>query len=151
MRPIRNLALPSKQELTIIQCLVFLYNTCVYEGLLHGLASRTEGEQLLNSVYDKFMSWLHAYKQWCRGMQELKFEYLQPLIDEFGTHPEAQDAYSDLQHRLKKLRIALADPLPDIAEMTEKVVNNLNLSARRPGPNTSFQKSKTRYKRERTL
>lgn len=84
-------------------------------------------------------------------MQELKVEYLQNLTDGFGKHPEAQEEYSDFQYRLKRLRTALSDPLPDTVETTENFVKTLNLSARRPGPEASLRRSRTRYKREYTL
>lgn len=145
------MALPSKQELTLIQCLVFLYNTSVYDGLLRGFSTHTDAETLLNDIYDELMSWLHAYKTWCQGMQDLKVDFLHPLLEQFGKDSKAQDEYSDLQTRLKRLWTALSNPLPEEAAMTENVVKKLNLSARRPGPKSNSIKSKTRYKREHTL
>ncbi|KAJ8609313.1 hypothetical protein MRB53_039188 [Persea americana] len=87
----------------------------------------------------------------CQGMQDLKVDFLHPLLEQFGKDSKAQDEYSDLQTRLKRLRTALSNPLPDEAAMTENVVKKLNLSARRPGPKSNSIKSKTRYKREHTL
>jgi len=97
------------------------------------------------------MTWLNSYKLWCRGMAELRYRYMRPLVDEFTKHQDAQDELNDFQERITKAKDALTKPIKDTVDLSEKVVQTLNLSARRKDGSTGLKRSRTRYKREHTL
>lgn len=150
----RSVALPSKSELTLIQSLVFVYYAYIYKRFLQIQAVGTINlriANLLNEINDKSMMWLKKYKQWCFGMQELKSRYIKPLIESYSKLSEAQSEFKDFQDRICKARAAVKRPIDDVKELTEKAVQDLNLSARRPGPVMNKRRSKTRYKREHTI
>lgn len=107
--------------------------------------------EIVNDMYDKLMTWRHSYKLWCRCMQDLKLNYMQPLIPEFKKSKEAQDEYAEFQLRISKARASLARSAEEMTAMTDDMVQKLNLSARRPGQDSSLRRNKTRYKREHTL
>lgn len=150
----RKLALPSKRELDILEALVVHFDSWVYHDFLQmysiGAVEDSIGG-IMNEMYDKIMTWWHNYKLWCCAMQDLRCNYMQSLVVEFKTSKEAQEDYTDFQLRLGKARSSLARSIEETAKMTEAMVQNLNLSARRPGQDTSLKRSRTRYKREHTL
>ena len=84
-------------------------------------------------------------------MKELKDIYVQPLIKQFSQSDEAQEEFNNFQERINSARAVLNKPADDTVELTAKMVRNLNLSARKPGPETELKRSRTKYKREHTL
>jgi len=150
----RNLALPSKHELDLLHSLVLIYNSYLYSDFVSTLGLDLFEEQtctVLNDIYHTLMTWLRNYKQWCRGMAELRYRYMRPLIDEFAKLPEAQDEFNDFQERITKAKNALSRPVDAMVDLSDEVVQTLNLSARRKDGATGLRRSRTRYKREHTL
>jgi len=151
---IRNLALPCKHELGLVQSLVHIYDSDVYSQFIQTLGLNLVDEQtccILNGVYHNLMKWLHNYNQWCKGMSELRNAYMGPLIDEFAKLPEAQDEFNDFQERITKAKSALVRSIESTADLSDKIVQRLNLSARRKDGSNGLKRSRTRYKREHTL
>ncbi|KAK5958204.1 hypothetical protein OHC33_000045 [Knufia fluminis] len=149
-----NLALPSKHEADLINSLVFMYDVYVYNEFIQTLGLNLIDEHtgaVLNNIYHTLMAWTHNYKIWCKGMAELRHKYMRPLIDEFTKHSDAQDELNDFQERITKAKQALTRPIDSTVDLSEKVVQTLNLSARRKDGATGLKRSRTRYKREHTL
>ena len=146
--------MPSRHELALLESVVRLFDARVYHEFLEvsdlDVVDR-ETAKLLNELYDKLMTWLHYYKGWCGGMKELKDIYVQPLIKQFSQSDEAQEEFNNFQERINSARAVLNKPADDTVELTAKMVRNLNLSARKPGPETELKRSRTKYKREHTL
>lgn len=97
------------------------------------------------------MTWLSQYQKWCRDMANLKKGFIQPLVEQLLELPEAHEDFNDFRTRIAKARCALKTPMVDRAEMADMVVQNLNLSARKPGPTERLKRVRTRYKREHTV
>lgn len=76
---------------------------------------------------------------------------MRPLIDEFAKLPEAQDEFNEFQERISKAKDALSRSMDSTVDLSDKVVQTLNLSARRKDGSTGLKRSRTRYKREHTL
>lgn len=148
--------MPSKSELNLLRSLVFLYEVHTYNAFLpfdESSAVEEEVAELLDDIYNELMSWLDRYRQWTQGMQELGNDYMKPLISQLVRTPEAQDEFHDFRERVAKAKTTLTKPVDDKVSLTDKVVQTLNLSARKAngtGP-SSLKRSKTRYKREHTF
>lgn len=107
---------------------------------------------MINKIYDKLMRWLQNYKRWCRDVLQLRSQYMQPLINQFSTSETAKEELTEFRSRVIKAKAVLARPDPVSADaIGEQLMENLNLSARRSGPETSLKRARTRYKREHTL
>ena len=145
----RHVALPSKQELNFIECLVHLFHHKMYNIRLNRLS--THLRSIIGSIANKLFGWYDNYRQWCLGMRDLRLNYMLPLVEKFSEASGAQAEYNDFQTRIGALRTALSGKIPDQAELTEDIVKKLNLSARRLGPAYGLKRYRTRYKREHTL
>lgn len=84
-------------------------------------------------------------------MAELRYRYMRPLVDELPKLPEAQGEFNDLWGRIMKAKNALVTPAEPTVDLSDLVVQTLNLSARRKEGTTSLKRGRTRYKREHTL
>jgi hypothetical protein len=151
----RNISLPSRSEANLLEALVVLYDAYVYNPFLRLYTVDHFDKQtfnMINDIYDKLMTWLQDYKRWCQGMIQLRSQYMKPWIDQLSRSEGAKEELADFRLRIGKAKAALARPVMTGMDSTgERLVNNLNLSARRPGPEISLKRSKTRYKMEHTL
>lgn len=149
-----NLALPSRRELDFVDSLVLTYSAHVYDEFVFSVSANAVDRTisgLIHDIYNILMTWLQSYKQWCNGMKELRYRYMKPLIHQFTRQLEAQRDFVDFQDRLDRARKTLRKPVDSNGDLSDKMVQTLNLSARRPGPATSSKRTRTRYKREHTL
>lgn len=151
----RNLALPSKRELDVLESLVFLFDAYVYNPFVQLYTFDHFDKQtfsMINDMYDNLMRWLQNYKEWCKGMTDIQEQYMRPLVDRLSKSESAKAELADFRLRLSKAKAVLNKPIVrDVDYKEDPVVHQLHLSAKRPGLDILLKRSKTRYKREHTL
>lgn len=153
-----GLSLPTMEEIRLVEALVNVFDQCV---CLHELRSTEDNgysqyrfatPQVVMTDLQKLMhTWLHNLWRWCRGMRDLRVNYMQPIYNALHSNPRAMAELQDFQRQCAR-----------VAEMTDKRTRN---STEKCGPAGTKSESKsnasqpgietvrlkTRYKREHTI
>lgn len=139
----------------MLQSLIFLYDAYVYNEFLQLYTVDHFDKQtfnLINDLHDNLIGWLKSYKEWCQGMIQLQKRYMRPLVDRLSESKSAKAELEELRTRASNAKAVLTRCVVKDVDYTEgKLVDELNLSAKKPGVNTLAKRSRARYKREHTL
>jgi len=150
----RYTALPCQTERNLVEGWAHLFHDLVYEPFLKYVYPCNVGhdvEDRINELYDEAMSLLGNYQMWCRGMVDLRQNYMIPARRAIRNSPRVLQEIKEMEASKAAARAAInLTEAQGMQLATERLVKELNLSASRRRW-TIPKKMKQRCRREHTV
>lgn len=108
----RHTTLPCRTERRLLEHMTHIFNAYVYHPFLQSQQLKkwnTAVEDVVNGLYDDFMTLLHVYNMWCNAMKDIRQNHMLPILRRIQKSPDtiheikiseqSQDALKDVMRK----------------------------------------------------
>lgn len=136
----------------LLEHFTHIFDAHVYHPFLQGLHLGRwprSVENALNVVYDVTMTLLHAYKQWCKAMKDIKQNHILPVLRSIQDSPEILQSIKASEARRDAAKAAMRrDNAPGSQPVDPTLLRRLEQAAR---PTQFPPRTKEKFRRELTV